>query len=169
MIELINGIRKRVCYWIINFCFTFYRIQKRNESQLEIHAQSERFDEIINFLVKNEIFLHLNIRYYRDYSITDKFLQEQIDRYTPSEEHRKKCKYDLCHRNAKLEFIDTKWSVTICKSSKEEEEHKKCQDDLCHKNAKLDVIDSKGFVANSKTFKDHRNVTKFRKKKCTIL
>ena len=67
----------------------------------------EQVDEIINFLVKNEIFLHLKIQWDSiDSSITAKFIEEQIVRYKPSEEHRKNCKDDLCHINAKLEFID---------------------------------------------------------------
>ena len=66
----------------------------------------EQVDEIINFLVKNEIFLHLKILWKSfNSNITDKFLKEQIVRYTPSEEHRKKCKDDLCHKNARLEFF----------------------------------------------------------------
>ena len=76
----------------------------------------EHVDEIINFLVKNEIFLHLKIQWDSlDYSITAKFLEEQIVRYKPSEEHRKKCEDDLCHRNAKLEFIDNFGCVTNSK------------------------------------------------------
>ena len=89
--------------------FTFYRIQKSNQYILEIHVNSimQHVAEIIHFLLKNEIFLHLKIRWDKiDSSITAKFLEEQCDRYTPSEEHRKNCKDDLCHINAKLEFID---------------------------------------------------------------
>ena len=67
----------------------------------------KHIDEIINFLVKNEIFLHLKIRWdSSESSITDKYLKAQIVRYKPSEKHRKKCKDDLCHLNARLEFID---------------------------------------------------------------
>ena len=80
----------------------------------------EQVDEIINFLVKNEIFLHLKILWKSfNSNITDKFLKEQIVRYTPSEEHRKKCKDDLCHKNARLEFIDRSGCVTNSKSFKD--------------------------------------------------
>ena len=76
-------------------------------------------DEIINFLEKNNIFLHLKIRWDRlDSSITDKFLEEQCVRYTPSEVHRKKCKDDLCYINARLEFIDRFGCVINSKSLK---------------------------------------------------
>ena len=101
------------------FFFTLYRIQRRNEYQLEIHAKPDmkNFDDIINFLVKNKIFLHIKIRWNSSISrITDKFLHEQIVRYTPSEEHRKKCKDDLCHINARLEFIDSDGFVFNSKS-----------------------------------------------------
>ena len=152
--------------------------------------------EIINFLVENEIFLHLRIRWCSlDFRIAKRFQQEQIVRYTPSEEHRKKCKDDLCHKNARLEFIDLFECVTNSKSFEEEEEHnKECEDDLCDMNAKLEVIDSDGSVFNSKSFEekeelrkeckddlcdmndtleviDHRRrITKsFRQKKCTVL
>ena len=85
----------------------------------------EDLDETINYLLKNEVFLHVKVRWYRfDSSITYKFVQEKIDRYTPSEEHRKKCKDDLCHINAKLEFVDYYGSVINCKF-KEEEKHRK--------------------------------------------
>ena len=102
--------------------FTFYRIQKSNQYILEIHVNSimQHVAEIIHFLLKNEIFLHLKIRWDSlDSSITVKYLQEQIIRYTPSEEHRKKCKDDLCHKNARLEFIDRSGCVTNSKSFKD--------------------------------------------------
>ena len=108
--------------------------------------------------MENEIFLHLRIRWCSlDFSIAERFEQEQIVRYTPSEEHRKKCKDDLCHINARLEFIDRFGCVTNSKSFEEEEEEhrKKCKDDLCDMNAKLEVIDRFGCVTNSKSFKDH--------------
>ena len=77
-------------------------------------------EEIIKFLVKNEIFIHLRIRWDSlDSSITVKYLLEQIVRYTPSEEHRKKCKDDRCHKNAKLEFIDRFGCVTNSKLFKD--------------------------------------------------
>ena len=78
----------------------------------------EHVDKIINFLVKNEIFLHLKIRWNRfDSSITEKFQQEQIAGYTPSEEHRKECKDDLCRIKAKLEFYHYDGSVICSESS----------------------------------------------------
>ena len=76
----------------------------------------EHVDEIINFLVENRLFLHLKIQWSSFYSIiTDEFLQEQIDRYTPSKKHRKKCKDDLCYKNVRLEFIDSHGFVTNSK------------------------------------------------------
>ena len=75
----------------------------------------EHVDEIINFLVKNELFPHLKISCYLS-DFTEKFIKEQIVRYAPSEEHRKKCKDDLCHINARLEFIDHRGRVTLSKN-----------------------------------------------------
>ena len=131
----------------------------------------ERVDEIINFVVKNKIFLHIKIRWNSsNHSITDKFHQEQIVRYTPSEEHRSECKDDLCHINARLEFINYDGSVINSKSFEEKEEHRKnCQDDLCDMNARMEVIDTKGSITHSKSFEDLRNVTNFRQKKCAVL
>ena len=117
-------------------------------------------DDIIKILAKNEIFLHLKMFWNSSCSsITDKFLKEQIVRYSPSKIHRKKCKDDLCHINARLEFIDYNGVVFNSKSFKEEEEHRKeCKDDLCDMNDKLEVIDHR------------RRITKsFRQKKCTVL
>ena len=72
----------------------------------------KHIDEIINFLVKNEIFLHLEIRWCNLVScITDKFKEKQKVRYTPSVEHRIQCKDDLCHFNAKLEVINPRESL----------------------------------------------------------
>ena len=86
----------------------------------------EHVDEIMNSLVKNEIFPHLEIVWNSlDSSITDKFLQEQIVRYKPSKKHRKKCKDGLCHMNARLEFIDPVGRVTNSKSFEEEEQQRK--------------------------------------------
>ena len=154
--------REESLLWIINFCFTFYRIKQNNEYKLEIIANSkiEYVDNIFNFLVENEIFLHLRIRWYNlDCSIAEDFQQEQIVRYTPSEEHRKKCKCDLCHINARLEFIDLQGRVTNSKSSEKEEEHRKeCKDDLCDMNARLEYIDRFGWVINSKLFKDQMSL-----------
>ena len=80
----------------------------------------EYVNEIINFLVKNNIFLRLEIRWNRfNSSITFKFLQEQIVRYKPSKEHKEKCQDDVCHMNAKLEFIDRFGCVTNFKSFKD--------------------------------------------------
>ena len=131
----------------------------------------EHVDKIINFIVKNEIFLHLNIRWdHLDSCITEKFLEKQIVRYTPSKKHRKKCKYDLCHKNARLEFIDHKGRLILFKNIRRNEEHrKKCNNDLCHKNARLEFIEYFGCVTNSKSFKDHRTITNFRQKKCIVL
>ena len=156
----------------------------------------EPVDEIINFLLENGIFLHLKIRWNSSHSsITDNFLEEQIVRYKPSEEHRKKCKDDLCHKNSKLEFIDDDKVVFNSESFKEEEEQRKeCKDDQCDMNAILEVIDDDGVIFNSESFKeeeehrkeckddlcdmndklevnDHRRrITKsFRQKKCTVL
>ena len=95
----------------------------------------EHVDEIIKYLVKNEIFLPLKIRWdSSESSITDKFLKEHIVRYKPSENHRKNRSDDRCYINARLEFIDRY-----------------------------------GCVTNSKSFKDHRTVTNFHQKKCTVL
>ena len=64
-------------------------------------------DKIINFLVRNEIFLHLNIEMNKkDYGITDNFKEKlNVWDYTPSKKHRRNCKDDLCYKNAKLEII----------------------------------------------------------------
>ena len=69
-----------------------------------------------------------------------------------------------------MEFINNDGSVFNSKSFEEEEEHRKnCQVDICDMNDRMEVIDTKGSITHSKSFKDHRTVTKFRKKKCTIL
>ena len=112
--------------------------------EIKAHFHREYVDEIINILIKKEIFLHLKILWNSSVSsITDKLLQKQIVRYTPSKQHRKKCKDDLCDINARLEFIDHKGRVTNSKTFEKEEHRKKCQ--------------------------DHRTVTNFRQKKCTVL
>ena len=131
----------------------------------------EHVDEIIKYLVKNEIFLPLKIRWdSSESSITDKYLKAQIVRYKPSEKHRKKCKDDLCYINARLEFINNDGSVFNSKSFEEEEEHRKnCQVDICDMNDRMEVIDTKGSITHSKSFEDLRNVTNFRQKKCTVL
>ena len=85
---------------------------------MEIYANSkmEYVEEIINFLVKNKIFLHLKIRTDCIGSNNEKLLQEQIVRYTPSEEHRKNCKDDLCHINARLDFFGTDFDGFVINS-----------------------------------------------------
>ena len=143
------------------FCFTLYRIQNSNEYKLEIVAFSNLAQVviIINFLVKNKIFLHLKIRTDCIGSNNEKLLQEQIVRYTPSEEHRKNCKDDLCHINARLEFIETDSEGYVFNSKSSEDDEEEEEEEK--------VIDTKGSVTNSKLFKDRRTVTNFRQKKCT--
>ena len=85
------------------------------------NPKMEHVEEIINFLVENKIFLHLKIVWKSlDSSITSQFLQEQIDRYTPSIQHGRNCKGYLCYKKARLEFIDSDGFVTNFKTFKDQ-------------------------------------------------